>query len=204
MRDLAKKWHTATPSIRHRSPPISVARAWRPRILILGGEGPRRTGCVNRGICMIGCGRGAKNKLTKNYHYLSEKHGCVHDLHEVLEFASVDGGGYELIASHLGWAQRIAHIQMRRYTARPSGRRRAHLWSGEATAQYARADKLTVMSDQLGKLARTNFGRVARREYQHRASLHGVGSDFFALPPACYCRLTFRGGRVCKAPREQN
>jgi cholesterol oxidase len=36
-----------------------------------GGAGPRRTGCVGCGNCMIGCGRNAKNKLNTNYLYLA-------------------------------------------------------------------------------------------------------------------------------------
>ena len=32
-----------------------------------GGEGPRRSGCIRCGSCMIGCLHGAKNTLVKNY-----------------------------------------------------------------------------------------------------------------------------------------
>src|SRR5262249_26779848 len=41
----------------------------------LGGEGPRRTGCVRCGSCMIGCRYGAKNTLVKNYLWFAEKLG---------------------------------------------------------------------------------------------------------------------------------
>ena len=40
-----------------------------------GGEGPRRTGCVRCGQCMIGCRYGAKNTLRKNYLWFAEKLG---------------------------------------------------------------------------------------------------------------------------------
>ena len=40
-----------------------------------GGEGPRRSGCVRCGSCMIGCRHGAKNTLVKNYLWFAEKLG---------------------------------------------------------------------------------------------------------------------------------
>jgi cholesterol oxidase len=41
-----------------------------------GGEGPRRTGCITCGNCMVGCRYNAKNTLDKNYLYFAEKHGA--------------------------------------------------------------------------------------------------------------------------------
>jgi cholesterol oxidase len=42
-----------------------------------GGAGPRRTGCIQCGNCMIGCRYGAKNRLDTNYLYLAESRGAV-------------------------------------------------------------------------------------------------------------------------------
>jgi cholesterol oxidase len=42
-----------------------------------GGAGPRRTGCIQCGNCMIGCRFGAKNRLDTNYLYLAEQLGAV-------------------------------------------------------------------------------------------------------------------------------
>jgi cholesterol oxidase len=42
-----------------------------------GGAGPRRTGCIECGNCMIGCRFGAKNRLDTNYLYLAEQLGAV-------------------------------------------------------------------------------------------------------------------------------
>lgn len=42
-----------------------------------GGAGPRRTGCVECGNCMVGCRHGAKNTLRKNYLHLAEALGVV-------------------------------------------------------------------------------------------------------------------------------
>ena len=41
-----------------------------------GGDGPRRTGCIHCGGCMVGCRHGAKNTLDKNYLYLAEQLGA--------------------------------------------------------------------------------------------------------------------------------
>lgn len=40
------------------------------------GEGPKRSGCINCGGCMVGCRYNAKNTLDKNYLYLAEKKGA--------------------------------------------------------------------------------------------------------------------------------
>lgn len=40
-----------------------------------GGEGPRRTGCIQCGGCMVGCRFNAKNTLRKNYLWFAEKRG---------------------------------------------------------------------------------------------------------------------------------
>jgi cholesterol oxidase len=41
-----------------------------------GGAGPRRTGCIQCGNCMIGCRFGAKNRLDTNYLHLAEQLGA--------------------------------------------------------------------------------------------------------------------------------
>jgi len=41
-----------------------------------GGAGPRRTGCIQCGNCMIGCRYGAKNRLDTNYLHLAESRGA--------------------------------------------------------------------------------------------------------------------------------
>ena len=122
-----------------------------------GGAGPRRTGCVNCGNCMIGCGRGAKNKVTENYLYLAEKNGAIiHDMHEVYELTPLEGGGYEVLTRHPGWAQRVLEAHRNRYTAREVVVA-AHAYGSAKLLHHMRhEDKLTGLSDQLGKLARTN------------------------------------------------
>jgi ferredoxin len=68
-----------------------------------GGAGPRRSGCIGCGNCMIGCGNNAKNKLNTNYLYLAESLGArVHELHEVHQLTPLEGGGFEVHARHPG------------------------------------------------------------------------------------------------------
>ena len=122
-----------------------------------GGAGPSRTGCVGCGDCMIGCGRGAKNKLTENYLHLAETNGAIiHDLNEVYELTPLEGGGYEVLARHPGWLQRAADVYRYRYTAAEVVVS-AHAYGSAKLLHHMRQkDKLTGLSDQLGKLARTN------------------------------------------------
>ena len=40
-----------------------------------GGDGPARSGCIDRGLCMLGCRNNAKNTLPKNYLWFAERLG---------------------------------------------------------------------------------------------------------------------------------
>ncbi|MGV0745534.1 GMC oxidoreductase [Mycolicibacterium sp. XJ870] len=122
-----------------------------------GGVGPRRRGCINCGDCMIGCGRNAKNKLNVNYLYLAEKLGAVvHELHEVYEVTRRDGGGFEVLTRHPGWAQRAVHLHRHRYTA-DQVIVAAHAYGTAKLLLHMQHDgKLDGMSAELGQRARTN------------------------------------------------
>lgn len=122
-----------------------------------GGVGPRRTGCVNCGNCMIGCGRGAKNKLTENYLYLAERAGAVvHELHEVYELKPLAGGGYELRVRHPGWAQRLVHAGRERYSAAQVIVSAHAFGTAQLLWRMKHEGVLPRLSDELGKRARTN------------------------------------------------
>jgi len=63
------------------------------------GKGPKRTGCVFCGGCMVGCPHGAKNTLVKNYLYLAEQAGAeVRAETLVYDVVQLGGseGGYEV------------------------------------------------------------------------------------------------------------
>ena len=122
-----------------------------------GGVGPRRTGCIGCGNCMIGCGNNAKNKLTVNYLYLAERLGAeVHPLHEVHQLTPLEGGGFEVHARHPGWAQRAAHLHHHRYTAEQVIVAAHAYGSAKLLHHMQHQGHLTGMSDQLGQRARTN------------------------------------------------
>jgi len=122
-----------------------------------GGEGPRRTGCINCGNCQTGCGHDAKNKLTVNYLYLAEKHGAkVHELHEVYEVKPMDGGGFEVRARHPGWTHRAAHSPGYRYTAEQVIVSAHAYGSAKLLHRLKHSGTLPRLSDELGARARTN------------------------------------------------
>jgi cholesterol oxidase len=122
-----------------------------------GGVGPKRSGCISCGNCMIGCGHNAKNKLTTNYLYLAEHAGAeIHELSEVYELNPIDGGGYEVLTRHPGWAQRAAHLHHHRFTA-DQVIVSAHAYgSAKLLHQMKYHGRLPGLSDQLGQRARTN------------------------------------------------
>ena len=122
-----------------------------------GGMGPRRTGCISCGHCQIGCGNNAKNKLTVNYLYLAEQRGAtIHELQEVFELEPLEGGGFEVKARHPGWAQRAVHAGHHRYTAEHVIVAAHAYGSAKLLHHMEHKGKLTGMSDQLGRRARTN------------------------------------------------
>jgi len=66
-----------------------------------GGEGPRRTGCIHCGGCMLGCQHGAKNSLDKNYLWLAERKGLrIEADTEVTAVRPRPEGGYRVEAKH--------------------------------------------------------------------------------------------------------
>jgi cholesterol oxidase len=66
-----------------------------------GGAGPRRTGCIECGNCMIGCRYNAKNRLDLNYLYLAEGLGAViRPETTVSAVRPLSGGGYAVETRH--------------------------------------------------------------------------------------------------------
>jgi cholesterol oxidase len=122
-----------------------------------GGVGPRRIGCISCGNCNIGCGHNAKNKLTTNYLYLAEKLGVeIHELHEIYDLVPLDGGGFQVHARHPGWAQRAAHLHHHTYTAEEVIVAAHAYGSSKLLLHMQHKGRLTGLSGELGKRARTN------------------------------------------------
>jgi cholesterol oxidase len=69
------------------------------------GEGPRRTGCIRCGGCMLGCRHGAKNTLEQNYLYFARKRGLeIRAETEVQAVRALPDGGYRIEAQCEGEA----------------------------------------------------------------------------------------------------
>jgi cholesterol oxidase len=160
-----------------------------------GGVGPRRHGCISCGNCFVGCGKNAKNKLNVNYLYLAEKFGAkIHELHEVYELKPLDGGGFEVLTRHPGWAQRAAHLHHHTYTAEQVIVS-AHAYGSAKLLHHMRHKGiLPGLSDQLGQLAPyelrgADHPETALRgvEARPRAAAHhpGLGLDHLGRVARC-------------------
>ncbi len=118
-----------------------------------GGVGPDRSGCLQCGACMTGCRHNAKNTLPKNYLGLAEKAGAkVFPEHTVTKVEQLTDGSWSITAKKSGaWFG-----GNRRFTA-------AHVVVAAGTYNTQKllhkmksTDVLPKISDQLGKLSRTN------------------------------------------------
>lgn len=120
-----------------------------------GGAGPRRTGCISCGNCMIGCAFGAKNKLSANYLYLAELGGAeIHEMREVHQLSPIDGGGFAVTARHpgtIGRFERRHHYTAGQVVVSAHAYGTAHL-----LLQMQLDGHLPGLSSELGKRARTN------------------------------------------------
>ena len=122
------------------------------------GEGPRRTGCLRCGSCMIGCRHGAKNTLVKNYLWFAEKLGVEvmpeRQVTEIRPLGAGDGsGGYELTSERSGsWLRR----RRRKLTARGVVVAAGPLGTNKLLADCRHGGALPNLSGRLGEVVRTN------------------------------------------------
>ena len=125
-----------------------------------GGEGPDRTGCTHCGGCMVGCRKGAKNTLVKNYLYLAEKWGAqvwpeteVRDVRPLPPDQS-DGARYEVVyRSATAWLNKPERIVRARnviFSSGALGTQRLLFRCRDVT------QSLPKISQQLGNMVRTN------------------------------------------------
>jgi cholesterol oxidase len=127
-----------------------------------GGEGPRRTGCVRCGQCMIGCRYGAKNTLSKNYLWFAERLGVTiapeRTVTDIRPLRPGDGSeGYELATVRSG-----ALLRKQRQTVRARGIVLAAgpLGTNKLLRDCKHRGSLPRLSDRLGDLVRTNSESV--------------------------------------------
>jgi cholesterol oxidase len=118
-----------------------------------GGVGPDRSGCLQCGACMTGCRHNAKNTLPKNYLGLAEKAGAkVFPEHTVTKVEQLSDGSWSITARKSGaWFG-----GNRRFTAAQVVVAAGTYNTQKLLHKMKSTGVLPKISDQLGKLSRTN------------------------------------------------
>jgi cholesterol oxidase len=123
-----------------------------------GGEGPARTGCTQCGRCMVGCPRGAKNTLVKNYLWLAERRGVTitpdRTVTEIRPLGTTDGGdGYAVTSERSGMLPGRGRRTLRtRGVVVAAGA----LGTNKLLQRCRLGGALPKISPRLGELVRTN------------------------------------------------
>jgi cholesterol oxidase len=144
-----------------------------------GGAGPRRTGCIQCGNCMVGCRFGAKNRLDRNYLYLAEGLGAqILPETTVAAIRPLPGGGYALDTHH------TAHKRRRRtLTADQVVVSAGTLGTQRLLHRMRDTGVLPKISPRLGVLTRTNsealIGARSRRKDVDYTKGVAITSSFY-------------------------
>jgi cholesterol oxidase len=117
-----------------------------------GGVGFARTGCRQCGECMTGCRHGAKNTLPKNYLGLAEKFGAkVFANTTATKIEEVTGGWKITTKKSWAWFGKSKTFYAKELIVA------AGTYNTQKLLHKMKSDKkLPKLSDQLGKLSRTN------------------------------------------------
>ena len=118
------------------------------------GDGPHRSGCHLCGRCLTGCPHGSKNTLDKNYLYLAQRLGAVVlPFRKVTNILSPETGGYLLHVKH----------PVKKFRQYPAVKAKKVIVAagvvGTLELLFRCRDvtkSLPMISDQLGKVVRTN------------------------------------------------
>jgi cholesterol oxidase len=127
-----------------------------------GGEGPRRSGCIGCGSCMVGCRHNAKNTLRKNYLWFAEQLGVeiVPDrmVTDVRPDDAADGSeGYVVTSERSGaWLRK----ERRKLRARGVVLAAGALGTNQLLQDSRHRGSLPRISERLGDLVRTNSESV--------------------------------------------
>jgi cholesterol oxidase len=123
-----------------------------------GGDGPARSGCIECGLCMLGCRHNAKNILPKNYLWFAERLGVQIEperlVTSIRPLGAPDGSdGYAVTSERSGsWIRKERRTQTARGVVLTAGA----LGTNLLLAQCKRDGTLPRISDRLGQLVRTN------------------------------------------------
>ncbi len=120
-----------------------------------GGAGPTRTTCDSCGSCMTGCRLGAKNTLVKNYLYLAEGLGAtIQPLTTVTSITPRGQGGYRVSmrAAGPGAGRPPRSVITADHVVLAAGT----LGTQKLLHSMKDSGDLPALSDQLGRLTRTN------------------------------------------------
>lgn len=120
-----------------------------------GGAGPARTTCDSCGSCMTGCRLGAKNTLPKNYLHLAEGLGAtIQPLTTVTTITPQEQGGYQVLmrAAGPGAGKPARSVVTADHVILAAGT----LGTQKLLHTMKESGDLPALSDQLGRLTRTN------------------------------------------------
>jgi cholesterol oxidase len=123
-----------------------------------GGAGPARSGCIECGLCLLGCRNNAKNTLPKNYLFFAERLGVTIEpertVTSIRPLGAADGSdGYAVTSERSGaWVRKDRRTQTALGVIIAAGA----LGTNYLLAQCKRDGALPAVSDQLGRLVRTN------------------------------------------------
>jgi cholesterol oxidase len=118
------------------------------------GKGPERTGCDHKGHCMVGCKNGGKNSLDRNYLYLAENLGVkIIPETEAIGIEQGDNGEY-LVATRRSMG--LFRGGKNKIKARGVVMAAGALGTNKLLMECKRVGTLPKLSDQLGKVGRTN------------------------------------------------
>jgi cholesterol oxidase len=124
-----------------------------------GGEGPRRSGCVRCGSCMVGCRHNAKNTLVKNYLWFAEKLGVEilpeRQVTDIAPLGTDDGGnGYRVTSRRAGaW---LTRRRPKTLTAKGVIVAAGALGTNKLLADCRHRGSLPRLSDRIGHVVRSN------------------------------------------------
>ncbi|HDL41489.1 MAG TPA: GMC family oxidoreductase, partial [Actinobacteria bacterium] len=127
------------------------------------GAGPRRSGCVACGNCMVGCRYNAKNTLDKNYLYFAEQAGTqVFPEHTVVDVERV-GDEWQVTTARSGaWFRKRRRVFRAPHVVFSAGA----LGTTRLLLELAERGRLPRLSNRIGYQTRTNseaiVGAVSR------------------------------------------